>query len=243
MPASRDEIPQEEVVHTLWRKYTKSREFRQSGRKKSISSVHPLVEDAEKKGLGRILHQFINKLKQEPLLRKNYESREPQEWVEEWCAMHKLLLELVYRDRGRLRPKGYDVRFGNPGDEARHNIPLGGGQTQNESLMLAKQLTEDLRSVKALNIDSVCTYLAQVHYGFIRIHPFHDGNGRIARALTDQLGVSLGYPPVITGYPRLDEDKKRAYHAAIDGCVGDPSRKSLKLWIQNQIERKLAELA
>lgn len=243
MPKPRPEIPREEVEHQLWRKYERSHEFKVSKRKHSISSVHPLIEQAEKTGLGRIVHQFVAKLLQTPGLRKAYEARESDEWTAEWCAMQELLFRLVYRNRGKLRKKGQDVTFGDPGDEDLYKIPLGGGPTVTETLILAKQVTEELPYVKVDEIESVCTYLARTHYGFIRVHPFPDGNGRIARALTDQLAVSLGYPPIIAGFPRLNIDKKKGYHAAIKGCIGDPSCRSLKQWIQNQIETKLAEIA
>ena len=31
--------------------------------------------------------------------------------------------------------------------------------------------------------------LADIHFRFIMIHPFDDGNGRIARAITDQVSL------------------------------------------------------
>ena len=38
---------------------------------------------------------------------------------------------------------------------------------------------------------------ALLHYRYIRIHPFEDGNGRIARLLVNYVLLSYGYPPII----------------------------------------------
>ena len=38
---------------------------------------------------------------------------------------------------------------------------------------------------------------AVFHYRFVRIHPFDDGNGRVARILMNFILLSFGYPPVI----------------------------------------------
>jgi Fic family protein len=38
---------------------------------------------------------------------------------------------------------------------------------------------------------------ALLHHGFVRIHPFIDGNGRVARLLTNLYLIARGYPPVV----------------------------------------------
>lgn len=48
---------------------------------------------------------------------------------------------------------------------------------------------------------------ANFHYQFIRIHPFDDGNGRIARILMNFILIQYGYPPVII----KTEDKNNYY--------------------------------
>ena len=45
------------------------------------------------------------------------------------------------------------------------------------------------------------------HYKFIRIHPFDDGNGRVARILMNFILMQFGYPPVII----KTEDKENYY--------------------------------
>jgi Fic family protein len=57
------------------------------------------------------------------------------------------------------------------------------------------------------------------HYKFIRVHPFDDGNGRLARILMNMLLMRAGYPPSV-----IKADKKDTYYTALrkaDGGVWD----------------------
>ena len=48
------------------------------------------------------------------------------------------------------------------------------------------------------NKEENCIELAsELHYRFIRIHPFDDGNGRIARLLVNYILMKDGFPPII----------------------------------------------
>lgn len=50
---------------------------------------------------------------------------------------------------------------------------------------------------------------ALVHYKFVAIHPYYDGNGRTARVLMNLLLMQKGYPAVVI----LRNDRKRYYNA------------------------------
>jgi Fic family protein len=52
---------------------------------------------------------------------------------------------------------------------------------------------------------------ADFHYKFIRIHPFDDGNGRVARILMNFILMQNGYPPVI-----IKTHEKGEYIAALE---------------------------
>ncbi|MCU0447745.1 MAG: Fic family protein [Microscillaceae bacterium] len=62
------------------------------------------------------------------------------------------------------------------------------------------------------DIPSVVT-AALLHYKFIRIHPFDDGNGRTARILMNLILMSKGYLPVII--KSQPKEKKDEYYTAL----------------------------
>lgn len=235
----RPEIPCEEVIRNLWEGYQKTAEYK-NGRTKSINSAHPLVREAEAKGLHRIIINFVNKLKERQSVRDEFCNRQRDEWLSEWKEMHDTLFSYVLKNRGAFRK--IDVRFGAPGDEELHKIPSK-EEVVREIQEFAHTLSSKLKNVDATDIKSIVSFLSKVHYEFVRIHPFPDGNGRIARVITDQLAVSLGLPPIIAGFPRTNAKKKAIYHDAMKKAAGDPGRVSINKWIGNQVTEKLAEVA
>ncbi len=60
---------------------------------------------------------------------------------------------------------------------------------------------------------------AEFHYRFVCIHPFDDGNGRVARLLMNYILIKNGYPIVI-----IKSDDKENYLTALQKAdTGDPS--------------------
>lgn len=51
----------------------------------------------------------------------------------------------------------------------------------------------------------------EIHYRFVRIHPFDDGNGRVARLLLNFVLLRYGYPPVI-----IRKEDKEDYLLALE---------------------------
>lgn len=60
-------------------------------------------------------------------------------------------------------------------------------------------------SVSMNKAESLAAY-AKLHMAFVRIHPFFDGNGRLARLLSNIPVVKAGFPPVT-----IAKEKRRAY--------------------------------
>lgn len=56
-----------------------------------------------------------------------------------------------------------------------------------------------------------------VHYKFVYIHPFYDGNGRTGRLLMNLILMKFGYPPIII----LKEQRLEYYECLIKGNQGD----------------------
>ena len=61
--------------------------------------------------------------------------------------------------------------------------------------------------------DDAYTASCLIHYCFLRIHPFADGNGRVARLISSIPLVMCGLPPVCI----LDEDKPAYYRSLREG--------------------------
>lgn len=172
-------------------------------------------------------------------LKEELKNRSEIEWLTEWKQMHKKLFEHILIDCGRLRKK--DVRFGEPGDEELYKIPAS-RNVSNELNSLSSSVVYFLGQDHDRE-DSKFKTLAKIHYQFIRIHPFSDGNGRIARAITDQLAIYFGYPIAMGGYPRHDSKRREAYNRAIRSCVEDPDCTRLAQWIRSYIDIQLEEIA
>jgi len=56
-----------------------------------------------------------------------------------------------------------------------------------------------------------------LHVSFVRIHPFWDGNGRMARLIANVPVIRAGYPPIIIPKERRQEyiEALSEYHLAV----------------------------
>lgn len=229
----------DEVVSSLWNAYKKTKEYKE-GYIDGIPPSLPLVIKQEKIGLERIYKSFVDSLLQSHNVKDVLRKRTTSEWLEEWKFMHKTLFEFVLKDCGNFRT--IEVRFGSPGDEDLHKIPLPAAVPSAIS-ELAYCLHKEYLAKEYLSIEEKISILAKVHYQFIRIHPFADGNGRIARVLTDQLAIFFDLPASMAGYPRQDPKRRENYHKGITACVEDPSCSDLAVWIKGYVDKRLETIA
>lgn len=231
-------LSQDDVVKALWFAYEKTPQYKK-GLNKAISAHNPLVEEQEKLGLKSIYKLFIDELNSTRNAKLALRNRRVGDWLNEWKKMQEMLFHHILKDCGEFRKK--DLRFGNPGDEDLHHIPH--YQDVPREMNFLATTINDLISRDYSTSEEKYHILAQIHYQFIRIHPFVDGNGRIARALTDQLAIYFGFPPAMAGYPRHDIHTREHYHEAIMACVEDPNYNELSLWIRGYIEEQLKLIA
>ncbi|MBD3365819.1 hypothetical protein GF360_00550 [candidate division WWE3 bacterium] len=230
-------LSKNDVTRNLWNSYKKSEEYAK-GMHKAIPENHPLIQEREKEGLQHIYSQVKNKTAQGELAFKKLKKRTVGSWVNEWKKMHSTLFGTVLKEHGHLRKN--DVRFGGIDSVEKHKIPTY-KEVPREINKLAYKIPQFMQETKEQS--EICKILAKIHYQFIRIHPFYDGNGRIARVLTDQISVAYGLPPAIAGYPRHDKKRREAYHKAIDSCAEDSTCESLALWIEGYISKQKEQLA
>jgi Fic family protein len=68
------------------------------------------------------------------------------------------------------------------------------------------------QTIKAINLDKdkALSCYAELHMAFVRIHPFWDGNGRMARLLANIPVLKAGFPPII-----IPKERRREYIQAL----------------------------
>jgi Fic family protein len=114
-----------------------------------------------------------------------------------------------------------------------------------ETPIMMQELIDSYRSEE----DSAhpITLAAMLHYRFVRIHPFDDGNGRIARLLMNYVLLKNDLPPVIIK-SKNKVDYLRALHAADVGdfatfidYIGEQEEWSLELSIKAALGESIEE--
>lgn len=73
----------------------------------------------------------------------------------------------------------------------------------------------------------------RVHHKTVKIHPFVDGNGRLARLLMNLRLIRAGFPPTI-----LRKEERRAYYSALEKADGGDFR-ALAMLIGNDVKQAL----
>lgn len=85
-------------------------------------------------------------------------------------------------------------------------------QIPNLLRLLDKNYLSKLTPCQNLSDDELIKAMAVVHVEFILVHPFREGNGRLARLLADVMAVQAGYGTL--DYSSWDNNRE-AYFAAI----------------------------
>ncbi|MDD5317661.1 MAG: Fic family protein [Candidatus ainarchaeum sp.] len=85
---------------------------------------------------------------------------------------------------------------------------------------------------KGKGIDALMSAV-KVHYETVRVHPFVDGNGRLARLLMNLRLMRAGFPPTI-----LRRGERRAYYSALEKADKGDFR-PLSMLIAKDVEKSL----
>lgn len=99
-------------------------------------------------------------------------------------------------------------------------VDAGRYRTQNVRIVGAKTRPPDFSKVPALmdelikKVSSMKSHpivkTAYLHHKFVAIHPYSDGNGRVARLVSNLLLLRSGYPPVV-----LKKDDRKKYYDSL----------------------------
>lgn len=94
------------------------------------------------------------------------------------------------------------------------NIGVKPFEIQQRLKIFLDNLDYRLQFINPENIDEVVELLAEVHHMIVYIHPFVNGNGRIARLFTNLISLKLSFPPFEI-YVRDVNKSRRSYIDAI----------------------------
>jgi len=124
------------------------------------------------------------------------------------CALHRLWLGAIYPWAGDYR----SVNIGRGGFQFAHAPRIAGLMSELERGPLHRHTP-----CRTANDDDVALALAEVHAELILVHPFRDGNGRLARLLALLMGLQAGLPPL--DFSLFAGPGRRSYIASIHAAM------------------------
>jgi cell filamentation protein len=142
--------------------------------------------------------------------------------------LHKFWLDGVFSWAGACRT----VNIGKSGFmfAAAQHVPELMRQFENDQL-------SRLTPCRFEQIEGVISALAEVHVELILIHPFREGNGRIARLLSVLMALQAGLPPL--NFSELQGANRDEYFAAVQAGM-DRNYKPMEKIFREVIERTLS---
>jgi len=149
-------------------------------------------------------------------------------------TMHKVWLSEIYEWAGEYRQVNLskeDFPFA-----AAKQIPK--LMNEIESGSLSKHTPCNFKSS-----ERVIQALAEVHIELILIHPFREGNGRVARILSTLMAFQAGLP--MLNFRDITDKKRKEYFAAINSGLSrnyEPMERLFKKIIERSIKAKSVEI-
>lgn len=118
--------------------------------------------------------------------------------------IHEIVTKGILKDSGKYRTG---------------NIRITGSTATPPSYpKIVKLMDEYIQNIKKIKINPI-KKAAFMHHKLVWIHPFYDGNGRVARLLTNFYLMKKGYPPIVL----KKEERKKYYNTLNKADHGDLS--------------------
>ncbi|MGO8857035.1 MAG: Fic/DOC family protein, partial [Steroidobacteraceae bacterium] len=124
------------------------------------------------------------------------------------CRLHRLWLGPIYPWAGEYR----SVNIGKGGFQFAHAPRIASLMAELERDALRRHTP-----CRAVAVLELARALAEVHAELILVHPFRDGNGRLARLLMLLIALQAGLPP--SDFSPLARRGKRTYIAGIHAAL------------------------
>ncbi len=170
------------------------------------ASGKPLKDHFEITGHNKAINEILDVIKQERPLTESF--------IRE---LHKLILKEPYKSPAITpdgKPSEKTIQVGTYKTSPNHVKTVTGEifrfATPEETPAKMHDLINWYRAENEKSNINPITLAAEFHYKFVRIHPFDDGNGRLARILMNFILLQHGFPPVI-----VRTQDKQNYIAAI----------------------------
>lgn len=125
------------------------------------------------------------------------------------CGLRRMWLGPIYAWAGQYRA----VNLGKGGFQFAHAPLIPRLMSELERGALAR-----CKPCRPADEDVIAAALAEVHAELVLIHPFREGNGRLARLLTLLMALQAGLPPLDFG--PLTGRGRRGYIAGIHAALG-----------------------
>jgi fido (protein-threonine AMPylation protein) len=110
--------------------------------------------------------------------------------IQNLCILHKaILFETVWRQVGELRKN--QVWIGALRQQEARFMPTAPENVESQLTQLLKEWNSIYPSLASKDRESTVTEITEFHHRFLSIHPFLDGNGRIARFVLSQQVAEL----------------------------------------------------
>jgi cell filamentation protein len=179
------------------------------------------MEEAETKALAKAITKSYQVVEEDQKLTTQF-----------ICDLHRSWLDEIYDFAGQYR--SVDVRKGNLLFCHAAYIP--------EQMNLFEQrYLGTLTPCRGLELKQLCENVAKVHSELILIHPFREGNGRLARWVSNIMVAQAGFATISYDNLTTRQDIKEAYFSAIRKSIVNESSELSQLfeeWVMNSSENR-----